>query len=208
MRTLFSLLFVFFLSSNFLFSQTCRWQQRVQYQMDIDMDVAKHQFDGKQTLKYFNNSPDTLYKVYYHLYFNAFQPGSMMDWQNRNPLTADSRVRERISNLKPEETGWHQVKSLTCNGKPAKFEVKETILEVTLPEPILPKSVAELKMDFRSQVPVQIRRSGRDSRDGVAYSMSQWYPKMAEYDYQGWHLDLYVGREFYGVWGDFEVSWG
>jgi len=206
MRTLFSLLFVFFLSSNFLFSQTCRWQQRVQYQMDIDMDVAKHQFDGKQTLKYFNNSPDTLYKVYYHLYFNAFQPGSMMDWQNRNPLTADSRVGERISKLKPEETGWHQVKSLTCNGKPAKFEVKETILEVTLPEPIMPKSVAELKMDFHSQVPVQIRRSGRDSRDGVAYSMSQWYPKMAEYDYQGWHLDLYVGREFYGVWGDFEVN--
>lgn len=174
--------------------------------MDIDMNVETHQYQGVQILRYHNNSPDTLYKVYYHLYFNAFQPGSMMDWQNRNPMTSDSRVLNRISQLTPEETGWHKVKTLTCDGKPAKFEVKETILEVTLPAPILPKSVAEFKMEFQAQVPVQIRRSGRNSYDGVAYSMSQWYPKMAEYDHQGWHLDIYVGREFYGVWGDFEVN--
>lgn len=206
MRFLVSLLTIFFSISFSIFAQPDRWQQRVQYKMDIDMEVATHQFTGKQTLKYFNNSPDTLYKVYYHLYFNAFQPGSMMDWQNRDPLTGDSRVRDRIANLKPEETGWHKVESLTCNGKPTSFEVKETILEVTLTEPILPKSVAEFRMQFQSQVPIQIRRSGRDSRDGVAYSMSQWYPKLAEYDYKGWNLDLYVGREFYGVWGDFDVN--
>ncbi|MFQ5446136.1 MAG: M1 family metallopeptidase [Saprospiraceae bacterium] len=203
-RILFSfLLFSFYFQS--MQAQPERWQQRVDYKMDIDMDAAAHRFTGHQTLKYFNNSPDTLGRVFYHLYFNAFQPGSMMDWENRNPQTADSRVRDRISKLKEDEMGWHHIKSLTCNGQPVNFETVETTLEVTLPEPILPHSTAVFEMEFESQVPIQIRRSGRDSRDGIAYSMTQWYPKMAEYDYQGWHADPYVGREFYGVWGDFDV---
>src|SRR5690606_30054347 len=45
-----------------------------------------------------------------------------------------------------------------------------------------------------------------DSEEGVRYSMSQWYPKMAEYDYQGWHANPYIGREFHGIWGDFDVK--
>lgn len=62
------------------------------------------------------------------------------------------------------------------------------------------------EMEFSSQVPIQIRRSGRDNADGIDYSMSQWYPKICEYDYQGWHANPYVAREFYGVWGDFDVK--
>jgi len=61
-------------------------------------------------------------------------------------------------------------------------------------------------MNFNSQVPVQIRRSGRDNEEGISYSMSQWYPKLCEYDYQGWHANPYIGREFHGVWGDFDVK--
>ncbi|MEP6749897.1 MAG: M1 family metallopeptidase, partial [Bacteroidota bacterium] len=48
--------------------------------------------------------------------------------------------------------------------------------------------------------------SGRDNAEGVRYSMSQWYPKMCEYDYEGWHPTPYVAREFYGVWGDYDVK--
>lgn len=189
-----------------LIAQPDRWQQRAQYQMDIDLNVQTHQFQGKQQLKYFNNSPDTLHRIFYHLYFNAFQPGSMMDMYNRDPKRADSRVGERIKNLKENEFGYHKIDVLTCNGLAAKFKVNGTILEVELAQPILPKSVAMLDMEFHSQVPIQIRRSGRDSKDGVAYSMSQWYPKLCEYDYQGWHANPYIQREFYGVWGDFEVN--
>jgi len=61
-------------------------------------------------------------------------------------------------------------------------------------------------MNFHGQVPVQIRRSGRNNSEGVALSMTQWYPKLAEYDKDGWHTDPYIAREFYGVWGDFNVS--
>mgnify|MGYP000748724629 CR=1 FL=1 len=64
-------------------AQVDRWQQRAEYQMEIDMNVETHQFTGKQSIKYFNNSPDDLNRVFYHLYFNAFQPGSMMDVRSR-----------------------------------------------------------------------------------------------------------------------------
>ena len=61
-------------------------------------------------------------------------------------------------------------------------------------------------MEFDAQVPVQIRRSGRNNKEGVALSMAQWYPKLAEYDDEGWHADPYIAREFHGVWGDFDVK--
>ena len=195
--------------SVFSFSAFCQhgyWQQHASYQMEIDMDVEKHQFSGKQKLVYTNNSPDTLTKVFYHLYFNAFQPGSMMDIRSRTIPDPDPRVGDRISKLKPEEIGYHAIQSLAQNGKYAEFKVQGTVLEVNLPEPILPGAKSEFLMDFYSQVPLQVRRSGRDNKQGIEFSMTQWYPKMAEYDYEGWHADPYVGREFHGVFGDFDVK--
>ncbi|RYY55872.1 MAG: M1 family peptidase [Chitinophagaceae bacterium] len=198
-----------------VFAQPNRWQQKVKYKMDIDMNVANNQFTGKQKLEYWNNSPDTLGKVFYHLYFNAFQPGSMMDTRSQRQGTIqagrgadwDPRVKDRIKNLKPDEIGYQKILKLTMNGRPQKFEVLETILEVRLDKPIAPGAKAVFDLDFEAQVPLQIRRSGRDNpTTGVRYSMSQWYPKMCEYDYEGWHPTPYVAREFYGVWGDFEVN--
>ncbi|RYY52012.1 MAG: M1 family peptidase, partial [Chitinophagaceae bacterium] len=168
---------------------------------------------------YWNNSPDTLRRVFFHLYWNAFQPGSMMDTRSRRQGTVmlqrgnnkspdwDARVTDRIINLKPEEIGYQKVLSLKMDGRPQQYQVLETILEVKLDKPIAPKSKVTFDMEFESQVPLQIRRSGRDNpKTQVRYSMSQWYPKMCEYDYDGWHPTPYVGREFYGVWGDFDVT--
>ena len=191
------------------------WQQRVKYTMDVNMDVASNRFKGKQKLEYWNNSPDTLTKVYYHLYWNAFQPNSMMDQRSRrqggmikpggNP-DWDNRVKDRILYLKENEIGYQKVISLKMNGRPLQYQVNETILEVKLDKPILPKSKAVFDMEFEAQVPVQIRRSGRDNAEGVRLSMSQWYPKISEYDREGWHPTPYIAREFYGVWGDFDVK--
>lgn len=189
-----------------LTAQADRWQQRVEYNMDINFDVKKHQFTGKQKLVYYNNSPDELNKVFYHLYFNAFQPNSMMDVRSRTIMDPSPKIGGKIEKLGPNEVGYHRVKSLTQNGKPLSYEVVGTILEVTLNEPIVGGGKATFDMEFESQVPVQIRRSGRDNAEGISYSMSQWYPKMAEYDYQGWHANPYIGREFHGVWGDFDVK--
>ncbi|OQP64481.1 peptidase M1 [Niastella vici] len=196
-------------------AQPDRWQQRVKYTMDIAMNVTTNQFTGKQRLEYTNNSPDTLNRVFYHLYWNAFQPNSMMDNRSRvlgqrrfnDKPDWDPRVKDRILNLKEEEIGYQKVRSLKMNGVAQKYKVQETILEVPLTQPILPHQKVVFEMEFEAQVPLQIRRSGRDNpQTGVRYSMSQWYPKMCEYDYEGWHPTPYVAREFYGVWGDYEVN--
>jgi len=182
------------------------WQQHVDYKMEIDMDVESFQYKGKQKLVYTNNSPDVLNRVYYHLYFNAFQPGSEMDIRSRTISDPDRRVGDRISKLQPNEIGYIKVNSLKQNGTTLKHETVGTVLEVDLAKPIQPGESVTFDMDFDGQVPVQIRRSGRNSAEGVALSMVQWYPKLAEYDFEGWHADPYIGREFHSVWGDFDVK--
>jgi len=198
------------------YAQPDRWQQRVKYTMDVKVDVNTNRFSGTQKLEYTNNSPDTLGKLFYHLYWNAFQPGSMMDMrsQRQGAMSGsregapdwDQRVRDRIANLQPDEIGYQRVSDLKVNGRSQKMIEHETILEIVLDKPILPKSKATIELKFDAQVPLQVRRSGRDNAEGVRYSMSQWYPKLCEYDYEGWHPTPYVGREFYGVWGDYDVN--
>ena len=92
-----------------------RWQQAVKYTMVIDMDVKTNRYAGTQKLEYTNNSPDTLRRVFYHLYFNAFQPGSMMDVRNLTLPDADRRVGDRISKLGPDEIGYIKVISTTSH---------------------------------------------------------------------------------------------
>jgi hypothetical protein len=182
------------------------WQQHANYTMDIDMDVNNYQYKGIQKLVYTNNSPDQLNKVFYHLYFNAFQPGSQMDIRSLTIKDPDQRVGDRISKLKPNEIGYIKVNSLKQNGAAVTYETVGTILEVTLNKPIKSGESVTFDMLFEAQVPIQIRRSGRNSEENVALSMAQWYPKMAEYDFEGWHTPPYIAREFHGVWGNFDVT--
>ena len=200
--------------STTLFAQPNRWQQRVKYNMNVDVDVNTNRFTGVQKLEYTNNSPDKLNRVFFHLYWNAFQPGSEMDVRSQELGKIlingrpdwDSRVKDRISKLTPDEIGYQKVKSLKLNGVEQSMKLHGTILEVDLTKPILPKTKVNFQLIFEAQVPLQIRRSGRDNAEGVRYSMSQWYPKMCEYDYEGWHPTPYVAREFYGVWGDYDFT--
>jgi hypothetical protein len=187
-------------------TQTTYWQQHIAYTMAIDVDAKNHQYKGTQKAIYTNNSPDELTKVYYHLYFNAFQPGSQMDVRSLNIKDPDRRVRDRISKLNADEIGYIKVNSLKQNGTAISYETVGTILEVTLNTPIKAGESITLDMDFSAQIPLQVRRTGRDNKEGVALSMAQWYPKMAEYDFEGWHTPPYIAREFHGIWGDFDVK--
>ncbi|MFH6767286.1 M1 family metallopeptidase [Gaetbulibacter aquiaggeris] len=182
------------------------WQQHVDYTMAVDMDVKTYQYNGTQRLVYTNNSHDILNRVYYHLFFNAFQPGSEMDVRSLTIADPDPRVKDRISKLAPEDIGFLKVTSLKQNGEDLQYETVGTILEVNLATPIQPGEQVTFDMVFNGQVPLQIRRAGKNNQEGVALSMAQWYPKLAEYDFEGWHADPYIGREFFGVWGNFDVS--
>ena len=199
-------------------AQDNHWQQQADYQMNVTMNVKNFQYKGVQKVTYINNSPDTLTTVFFHLYFNAFQPNSEMDANLQTLPDPDGRMatnvgtpqrpiyESRIAKLTPDEIGYLRVKKLTQDGVPATISHESTILKVILPTPILPHSRTVLGLDFEGQVPVMIRRAGRNSPDGVALSMAQWYPKMVAYDHKGWHTTEYLGREFYGVWGNFDVK--
>jgi hypothetical protein len=187
-------------------AQCDRWQQRVKYDMDVSLDVSAHRFQGTSALTYTNNSPDTLHEVFFHLYLNAFKPGSEMDVRSRTIEDPDGRVGTRIGELAPDQVGDLQVMTFTQDGRPAVLVPMGTVLKVELAKPLLPRKSTTFNYAFTGQVPVQIRRTGRDNSEGVAYSMTQWYPKLSEYDHRGWHAYPYVGREFHGVWGDFDVT--
>lgn len=213
------LILCFLTASNFLFAQRAGyWQQTVNYKMDINVDEKNYRYDGKMSLAYSNNSNQNLSKVYFHLYFNAFQPGSMMDYRLSNIIDPDRRMiknigtsdkpepQSKIATLTPEQIGYQNIQTLTVNGIKANFKVDGTILEVTPSKPILAGETATFNMEWEAQVPEQIRRSGRNSAENVAFSMAQWYPKMAHFDEFGWHLDEYVAREFVAPFGNFDVT--
>lgn len=213
------LILCFLITSSTLFAQRAGyWQQAVDYKMDIDVDEKNYRYDGKMTLKYSNNSDQDLSKVYFHLYFNAFQPGSMMDYRLANIVDPDRRmtsnigtkeqpkIQSRIATLTPEQIGYQNIKTLNVDGVATTFKVDGTILEVTLPKAIRAGESVNFTMEWEAQVPEQIRRTGRNSTEDVALSMAQWYPKMAHFDEFGWHLDEYVAREFVAPFGNFDVT--
>ena len=191
-------------------AQPDRWQQRIKYVMDVNLDVTVNKIKGTQTITYTNNSPDTLNKIFLHLFWNAFVPNSMMDVSSQSSENLllgrdvngdivtdfDSRFKKRISEMTPEEQGFCKVLKFYCNGRLQQTKLYETILEVILDKGILPKSTVVFNTEFEGQVPALTRRSGRDSPEGIRYSLGQWYPKVSEYDYKGWHADQYVRGEF------------
>ena len=202
-----NLFFAFFIfCCSVSFSQSNYWQQHVDYKMVIDVNVENHTYNGKQKLVFTNNSPETLDRVFYHLYFNAFKPGTDLE-QNSRYSTDDSRTMSKnILMLDENDWGDVQIKWVLQDGKPLEFKVEETILDVALERPVKSGESTTLEMEFYVQTPAMIRRSGKKSEDGVAFSMSQWYPKLCQYDDEGWHANPYIGREFYGIWGDFDVT--
>lgn len=202
----------------FLFSfaqQNAYYQQNAKYKMDIDVDAANFTYQGKQTLQYQNNSPDELRVAYFHLYWNAFKAGSMMDQRvTGQGVNADGRLAKRVGNtvvsrlseIPKNEEGAQNIRWIKQNGKDLKFEIQGTIMKVYLAEAIKPNSSTTFTMEWDAIIPMQIRRSGRNNREGIDMTMSQWYPKIAEYDYDGWATFDYIGREFLAPFSDYEVN--
>ena len=182
------------------------WQQSVDYTMSVTLDEKTSNYSGEQKLIYKNNSPETLHKVFYHLYFNAFQPGSEMAVQLKNSPDKNTRFDVNLDSITKDQQGFLKVENLTQDGALVKTIDSETILEVILNKPIEPGESSVFELSFKGHVPDVIRRAGKNSSEGVAFSMAQWYPKMAEYDREGWNADPYIGREFHGVWGNFDVK--
>jgi hypothetical protein len=180
------------------------WQQDVHYTIKAEIDDVLDIISGREQLIYWNNSPDTLTYVYFHLYQNAFQPGSYLDH-----LMLANGVKPDYSRWEKEKKGT-VVEKIQTGGKDLLTEPDNTILKVILEKPLLPGDSTVFDIDFKSYYgngAVRRRMQLFTSWGFKHYNGAQWFPKISVYDRKfGWTADQHMNHEFYGDFGTFDVE--
>ncbi len=171
------------------------WQQRASYVLEARIDPVTRHLEGRGTIRYRNNSPDTLRSVWFHLYQNLFASGAP---RNR---TVDVTGGMQLGRVVAE--GHDLQPSVDDN---LGYEVDGTRLRVTPPRPLVPGDSMEFAFEWSFRVPPNGAPRGGD--DGEVMFLSYWYPQAAVYDdLSGWQIDRYLGNaEFYMGYGDYDVS--
>lgn len=182
------------------------FQQQTDYNIKVFLDTEKRSLDGQMRLIFYNNSADTLDKIYFHLYWNAFQYNSPMAYRAQYVDTKNKSML-KIKDLSEKDQGSMKINQIQVNSKFAKVVVYGSIAEVSLAQPILPRSKNYIDLNFYAKIPPLLRRAGYSlDSEKTEFSIAQWYPKLVQYDDAGWHPIFYVAREFYGIFGDFHLS--
>ncbi len=177
------------------------WQQRLEYDITATLDEGRGTLGGTQRVIYHNNSPDTLRSVSFHLYLNAFRPGSR--WAD-----ADSAEhRRRFNDLRDPDYAYNRVSGVTVEGQALPpvypFAPDSTVVRYLLPSPVAPGETFTVSMNWEARPSTVPRRQGRRGR---AFDFAQWYPRVTAYDKYGWEEHpLYPAGEFYGDFGEFRV---
>ena len=173
------------------------WQQRADYTIAVALDTTQQRVSGSVTIRYTNNSPDSLRFIWIQLDQNLYRPGS----KGTALFPADSRWGVRGFE------GGYDLTSVQVNGRPATVKVDDTMGRIDLDQGIAPKGgKITITMNYAFRVPEH--GSDRMGRDGTLYEIAQWYPRMAVYDdIRGWNTDPYFGQgEFYLEYGDIDFS--
>ena len=181
------------------------WQQDVAYKIKANIDETTDIVGGEEQLSYFNNSPDTLYFVYFNLYQNAFQPGSYLDnlqHQNGEHVKYGKYEKAKEGIL---------IDQMSSGDKALKTQLDNTVMKVFLDKPLAPNQSTVFNIKFRTffdKGSTRRRMAKYKASDGSThYNGCQWYPKMCVYDRKsGWNTDQHLNREFYGDFGSFDVE--
>lgn len=181
------------------------WQQDVAYEIKAEINAERDLISASATLFYSNNSPDTLYELFFHLYQNAFTPDSYYD-----KLQKENGRKNRYGKYESQGLGT-VVSNLKVRGSSVKTELDNTILRVILERPILPGEMTDISMDFKTYFDdggnVRRRMKVFDSYGSRHYDGVHWYPRICVYDRKfGWTTDQHLGKEFYGDFGVFDVE--
>lgn len=180
------------------------WQQDVHYTIDAGIDEGSHIISASEELVYWNNSPDTLYFVYFHLFQNAFIKGSHL-----HSLEEAVGVQPRLGGYEAAGLGT-VVKNLTVDGQTVRTELDNTVLKVYLPKPLLPKGKTVFNMRFQTYYDRGTTRRRMQLYDAWGfkhYNGVQWFPKICVYDKKfGWDTYQHLNKEFYGDFGSYDVS--
>lgn len=190
-----------------VFAESHYWQQSLHYQISVRLNPQSQSLSGESVIIYQNNSPDTLDRIYLHLYPNAFK-------SNSSTFAREARRSYYGESITPENSGYIDILEFRIASEDSTvapndaaivaYQVDDTILEAKLPQRLLPQQRMKLYIKFYEKVPGLIIRGGRR---GNQYDFGQWYPKPAVYDQNGWHPDQYhANGEFYGEFGSFDVT--
>ena len=177
------------------------WQQQVNYAIDISLNDTEHTLDGFVKIQYSNHSPDTLSFIWFHLWPNAYKnDGTAFSEQ----LLGNGRTDFYFSTK--EQKGYINRLDFRVDGSLARMEDHPQyidIIKVILPQPLPPGGQITITTPFHEQLPFNFSRGGHVGR---TYQLTQWYPKPAVYDRQGWHPIPYLDQgEFYSEYGNFDV---
>ena len=180
------------------------WEQDVQYKMYAKMKEEDNMIEGAEELTYWNNSPDTLTYVYFHLYQNAFIKGSHL-----HDLEHANHVKTRMG--KKEAAGLGIVlDKITVDNQGVKTELDNTIMKIYLPKPLVPGSKVVIKMNFNTYYDngsTRRRMQMYNAWGFMHYNGCQWFPKICVYDrMHGWDTYQHLNREFYGDFGLYDVT--
>jgi peptidase M1-like protein len=178
------------------------WQQRLEYVITARLDEPTGVLAGSEAVVYHNNSPDTLRTVAFHLYLNAFRPGSR--WADRDSV----EHRRRFNDLRDPDYGFNRIRGVEIMGERVTpvypFAPDSTVVRFTLPRPAAPGDTFSVGMQWEARPSTVPRRQGRRGRH---FDFAQWYPRVVAYDRSGWaEHPLYPAGEFYGDFGSFAVA--
>lgn len=189
------------LASHGVEAQEIYWQQKVDHRITVALEEKGHMLDGYQEIHYHNNSPDTLRYIWFHLWPNAYRNdrtafSEQLLQQNRTDFYfSEERTRGYINRL-----------DFKVNGITSKLEdhpQHQDIARLVLPEALVPGGAITITTPFQVKLPYLFSRSGHRKK---FYSVTQWYPKPAVYDRDGWHPMPYLDNgEFYNEFGDYDI---
>lgn len=179
------------------------WQQRVHYTIVATLDERAQKVSARGTLRYVNNSPDTLREMYVHQYLNAFRPASL--WSRVD----EKEGRDRFQQLEDPYHGYERFTApVLANGAAVTVSYPgapdSTIAHLRLPAPLPPGDSLTLTLAWDARASALPRRQGRRGRH---WDLAQWYPRVVVYDRGGWQPNpLQPAGEFYGEYGDYDVT--
>jgi hypothetical protein len=192
----------FLLAASVCYSQQVYWQQQVNYKMNVTLNDADHTLDGFAKIEYINRSPDSLFFIWFHVWPNAFRTDKTAF---SDQLLENGRTDFYFSDA--EDRGYMNRLDFRVNSVAAKVEDHPQhidIIKVILPQPLAPGASIEITTPFHVKLPKNFSRGGHI---GQSYQITQWYPKPAVYDKNGWHPMPYLDQgEFYSEFGNYEVQ--
>jgi Peptidase family M1 domain len=193
--------FSFFLLKNII-AQKVYFQQEVNYTINAKLDDRRHKLTADISIEYINNSPDPLSILYFHLWANAFD--------SKKSAYAKQELRNGKTDFyfaNDKQQGGFSDLDFKVDGKKCEVEIEDKnpdIAKLKLEKPLAAGQKITISTPFTLKIPYAFSRIGHI---GQQYLMTQWYPKPAVYDAQGWHPMPYLDQgEFYAEFGSYDVS--